>query len=538
MEFGLAITSILGILAGLAVFLFGMSLLSETLKGVAGEKLKKMLERFTNSRIKACVAGAFVTGILQSSSLLMVVFIGFLNAGMMTLEQAVWAMLGAEIGTTVTAQLLAGAISFKLVDLLGLPFLAIGFFSQMRSGKKYVRNVGKIIFAIGLILLGMDLMSDAVSGLKKDPSAEAMLASFGTQPLLGVLAGAIFTAIVQSSSATTALVIAISTTGAITLPGAIAIILGANIGTTFDTHLAAIGSNLSGKKLAFIQSTVNVLGAIAFIPFIYQFSAIMASTSTELPRQIANSHTTFNLVCTVVALPLSAYLVRLSGIFVRGHEVKIERGLKHVDKKISAVPSIALAQIKKEVFRMSEIASEMIKISRNALLENDLSMKKQLLEYEDTLDDLKLALFIMVEDLCKGELNDEDHRNAAMLKSHIIDIERVGDHANNLFELAEKRRELKAEFSAKEKNELKNYFDLATEAYLAAAKAIRNPEERLYKKIIKNEQALDMIQEKIEETESRAKEKKTAIIMVEAFLNLERISDHAKNIMRTLQQGF
>ncbi|MCX8190147.1 MAG: Na/Pi cotransporter family protein [Candidatus Diapherotrites archaeon] len=538
MDLGPLIAPIFGILAGLAVFLFGMSMLSETLKSVAGEKLKKLLERFTNSRIKACAVGAFVTGILQSSSLMMVVFIGFLNAGMMSLEQAVWAMLGAEIGTTVTAQLLAGAVSFKLVDLLGMPFLAAGFFAQLMSRKKSFKSAGKIIFAVGLILLGMDLMSDAVGHIKKDPNAKDLLASFGTQPVLGVLAGAIFTAIVQSSSATTALVIAISTTGAITLPGAIAIILGANIGTTFDTHLAAIGSNISGKKLAFIQSTVNVLGAIAFIPFIYQFSAVMAATSNELPRQIANSHTTFNVVCTAVALPLSAYLVKISGRIIKGHDVRVERGLKHINKKIAAVPSVALAQIKKEVLRMSDIALEMIKISRKALLENDLSMKKQLYEYEDTLDELKLILFIMVEDLCKGELNCEDHRNAAMLKSHIIDIERVGDHANNLFELAEKKRELKTEFSTKEKKELNHYFELATEAYLAGAKALRCAEEVHYKKIIKNEQELDMIQERIEKIESKEKEKKSAIIMVEAFLNLERISDHAKNIMRTLQQGF
>lgn len=528
-----AISTLFSVFGGLAIFLFGLHYLSNSLKKVAGSKLKKLLEKLTSNRLKACAIGAFVTAVIQSSSMTMVTLIGFLNAGMLALEQAVWVMLGAEIGTTITAQIIA----FK-IGTLYLPIIAIGFFTSFFSKNRKMKGIGCIVLGFGLIFMGMHIMSSAVEPLKDEPFFQSMLVAFSREPLFGVLAGAIFTAIIQSSSATTALVIAMGAANIITLPAAIALTFGANIGTTITAQLASIGSRLSSKRLAFVQSMVNIIGVALFLPFIYPFADFIALTSAELPRQIANSHTVFNVIVTAIMLPLSGMLVKLSYAVMKGKEERQERGLKYVNRNIMLVPSIALKQIKKEVQRMSKLTVDMLKLSRKALLEGDLERARHLPEKEDTVDELKIALFPMLEELCKQELSDAERKQAVMLKGHVIDIERVGDHANNLYELAQKMKELKIRLSAKEKKELKRYFKLAQEAYLASVKAMKKPEQKLFKIVLDNERELDAVQDRIEKSEIESANKENAIIMVEALLNLERISDHAKNIIGTLKQGF
>lgn len=526
-------TAIFGVFGGLAIFLFGLRYLSDSLKKVAGSKLKKFLEKLTNNRLKACSIGAFITAIIQSSSMTMVTLIGFLNANMLALEQAVWVMLGAEIGTTITAQIIA----FK-IGMLYLPIIAIGFFTSFFSKSSKWKNIGNIALGFGLIFMGMHIMSSSVKPLKDEPFFQSMLAAFGKQPIFGVLAGAIFTAIIQSSSATTALVIAMGSANIITLPAAISLTFGANIGTTITAQLASIGSRLSSKRLAFIQSMVNIIGVALFFPFIYPFADFIALTSSSLPRQIANSHTIFNVIVTAIMLPLSGSLVKLSYVVIKGEEESLERGLKYVNRNIMLVPSLALRQIKKEVRRMSKLTIDMLTLSRKALLEDNLESAKHLPEKEDIVDELKIALFPMLEELCKQELSNTERKQAVMLKGHVIDIERVGDHANNLFELAQKMKELKIKLSEKEKKELERYFNLAQEAYLASIKLMEKPSQKLFKTVLDNERELDAVQEKIEKMEIASSKKENAIIMVEALLNLERISDHAKNIVGTLKQGF
>jgi phosphate:Na+ symporter len=522
-----------GVFGGLAIFLFGLHYLSDALKKVAGAKLKKLLEKLTSNRVKACAVGAFTTAIIQSSSMTMVTLIGFLNAGILALEQAVWVMLGAEIGTTITAQIIA----FK-IGTLYLPIIAIGFFTFFFSKSRKMKNIGCVLLGFGLIFMGMHIMSSSVKPLKDEPFFQSMLVAFGKEPIFGVIAGAVFTAIIQSSSATTALVIAMGSANIITLPAAIALTFGANIGTTITAQLASIGSRLSSKRLAFAQSMVNILGVALFFPFIYPFADFVALTSTELPRQIANSHTIFNVIVTAIMLPLSGVLVKLSYAAIKGSESELDRGLKYVNKNIMLVPSIALKQIKKEVQRMSKLTIDMLNLARKALLEDDLESAKHLPEKEDLVDELKIALFPMLEELCKQDLSESDRKQAVMLKGHVIDIERVGDHANNLFELAQKMKELKIKLSPSEKKELKYYFDLAQEAYLASIKLMEKPSQKLFKIVLDNERELDTIQEKIEKIEIRSAKKENAIIMVEALLNLERVSDHAKNILGTIKQGF
>ncbi len=521
------------VFGGLAVFLFGLQFLSDALKKAAGSKLRELIGKLTMNRFLACGVGVFTTSIIQSSSMTMVTLIGFLNAGLIELEQAIWVMLGAEIGTTITAQIVA----FK-IGLMFMPIIAIGFFLNFFSKNQKLKLGGSIIFGFGLLFLGMWLMSSGVKPIVKDPIASQLLASFASNPLLGVIAGAVFTAIIQSSSATTGLVIAMGSVGAISLPAAIALSLGANVGTTITGLIASLGSRLSSKRLAVAQASVNIIGVALFFPFIYQFSSLIALTSPDLPRQIANAHTVFNVIVTAVMLPLAGILVWESKKIIRGKEPKLESGLKFVNKNVMIVPSIAIDQVRKEVERMASVALKMLKLSQRALLKYDTVHTAILVEKEELLDKLKFELFVLLEELDKKDISNLDRREIAVLKGHVIDIERVGDHANNLFELAQSMEKKKARFSSSQRRELEEYFKLAIEAFDASFKAIKTGEKKYFNKVFENEASLDSLQEKTEEHSIGKPKKENSPSLLEAAINLERISDHAKNIVQTIKQGF
>ncbi|MEM0360507.1 MAG: Na/Pi cotransporter family protein [Candidatus Diapherotrites archaeon] len=532
-----AVSVLFSVAGGLALFLFSINFLSDSLKRVAGDRLKELLGKLTKSRLRACGIGAMVVTIIQSSSMMMVTLIGFLNAGLIGLEQAIWVMLGAEIGTTITAQIVAFQIG-----LFFFPLMAVGFFISFFAKKEAYKDLGNILFSFGLLFLAMNLMSSGVKPLTKEPEIVSILAFFGENPLFGVLAGAVFTGIIQSSSATTGLVIAMGSAGALTLPAAIALTFGANIGTTVTGLLAAIGSRLSAKRLAVAQAAVNIIGVALFFPFISNFASLIALTAPgDIARQIANSHTAFNLIVTAIMLPFSAFLVWLSKKIVKGEEQKTEQGLKFVNKSIMAMPAVAIGQIAREVERMAEIALEMLTLSRKALVEENMDKAMAIPEKEECLDEIKTSLFLMLEELSKRELSGKQRSEVAILKGHVIDIERVGDHANNLFELAERMNKSNSVFSAKEKSELKEYFLLAITGFEACSKAIKTRDKKYFETVFEVEKKLDnlqrILQEKLE-TGKKAKPSTCQACLLEAALNLERVSDHAKNIVQTIGQGF
>ncbi|MCX6801924.1 MAG: Na/Pi cotransporter family protein [Candidatus Diapherotrites archaeon] len=537
-----AISVFFTVVGGLALFLFSMTFLSDSLKRVAGEKLKEWLGKLTKSRLRACAVGTGVVAIIQSSGMLMVTLIGFLNAGLIGLEQAIWVMLGAEIGTTFTAQLVA----FKLDAMFFFPVMALGFFFSFFAKKEIHKDIGNIIFSFGLLFLAMNLMASGAGTLKDDPGIASLLASFGENPLLGVIAGFVFTGIIQSSSASTGLIIAMGSAGVLGLPAAIALTLGANIGSTVTGMLASIGSKVSAKRLSAAQASVNIIGVVLFFPFILQFASFIATTAPgDLPRQIANSHTIFNLIVTAFMLPLSGSLVWLSTKIVKGEDPKVEHGLKYVNKSIMAMPSVAVAQLQKEIERMAEIALGMLSLSRDALVEGQLKKAASISGNEETLDEIRASLAAMLEELGSRELSAKHRREIAILKAHVIDIERVGDHANNLYELAQRVHSGNGGLSGKDKKQVNEYFLLAVEGFGDCVKAIKTRDKKYFEMVFEAEKKLDnlqlSLQEKLE-TKKGAKAGAEAGIcqacLLEAAINLERVSDHAKNIVQTIEQGF
>ncbi|MFQ6137002.1 MAG: Na/Pi cotransporter family protein [Candidatus Hydrothermarchaeales archaeon] len=529
---------VFGIVGGLALFLYGLRTLSDGLKKMAGDRLKEMLEKLTNRPAKGVLVGTFTVGVIQSSSIMMVTLIGLLNAGLLTLEQAVGVMLGAEIGTTITAQIVA----FK-IETFYLPIIAVGFCLYYLAKTKKTRYVGQAMLGFGILFLGMSIMKDGVRPFRSDPFALDILANFGRIPILGIIAGAIFTGIIQSSTATTGLVIAMGMENVITLPSAIAIIFGANIGTCITGLLASIGSSLSAKRTSAAQFFVNILGVALFFPFISSYAGLVAITSPNLPRQIANAHTIFNVTVTLIMLPLVGLIVAVVKKVVPGEEIRIDRGVKFLDARILNTPSLALAQALKETSRMAKMTSEMLKLSMKSFETGDMRLAKTVKKEEEAVDELDDIIEAYLTRISEKDLSEDQTRKLAILLHSIGDIERVGDHAHNIAELAEKKAKEGLIFSHFASEELQSMFEKVKNGYDKAIAVLENEDEELGKKVLDIEKEVDVMEREFEVNHLERLKKGickpvSGPVFIDVIRNLERISDHSHNIVSAVLIGF
>jgi len=515
---------------GLALFLYGLRILSDALKRVVGDRMRELLERLTGKAYRGAIVGALASGILQSSSMTMVLLIGLINAGALTLTQGIGVMLGSEIGTTLTAQLIA----FK-VGHFYLPVIAIGFIlAEVFRGKK-AGDIGRIILGFGLLFLGMDVISSGLRGLSEAPTVLQLLRSCGSNAVLGVLVGAGVTAIIQSSSAMTAMVIAMGSAGIITLPAAIALILGANIGTTITGMIASIGSSLSSRRLAVAQVLVNVLGVAAFLPFVLPYSRLVATTATSLTRQIANAHTFFNVTVTLILLPLVGGLVWLTKRLITGRETLVDTAPQFLGDEFLNAPAIALEQARKELFRMGELTTAMLHSCREALLGGERGEVETVLETEETIDVLNRAIGAFLDRIDASELSSLDAKRLHALQHVSGDIERVGDHAVNIAERAEVVIKRGFVFSQEASRDLSDMFDKAVRLYRLSLRTLEREDRTLAEEVFELEKEVDRLEirykeDHIERLECGICNSAAGILYVEVLRNLERIGDHAVNI--------
>lgn len=341
---------ILPLLGGLALFLYGMRIMGEGLQKVAGDRMRKFLEVVTGFPVIGVLVGAIVTSIIQSSSATTVMVVGFVNAGLMTLRQAISVIMGANIGTTVTAQLIA----FKLTDYV-MPIIALGFAMYFFSKRRQFKYIGFFILGFGILFLGLNTMADAMAPLREYKGFTDFIILFGDYPLLGVFLGIIMTMLIQSSSATIGILMAMATQGLVPLGTAIPVLLGDNIGTCITAVLASIGAGLSARRAAMAHVCFNSAGTIIFLiflPFFKEF-VLMISPPADIARQIANAHTSFNVLNTLIFLPMIGLLERLVVNIVAGEEVEIKRGPMYLDERFLNSPSIALSLATKEIIRMA-----------------------------------------------------------------------------------------------------------------------------------------------------------------------------------------
>ncbi len=525
---------------GLALFLFGMKVLSQGLQMAAGDKLKKLLEKLTNNKLKGVGIGALVTAIIQSSSITTVTLVGLINAGIIDLGQAVPVIMGANIGTTVTAQLIA----FH-VGKFALPIIAIGFLAYSVSKKDMHKYLGQVLLGFGILFLGMNLMSSEAKSLVHDQRIMNLMITMGQVPAWGILAGTVFTGIIQSSSATSGLVISMGmgSEKLMSLNAAVAIILGANIGTCVTVGLASLGSTLSSKRAALCHVLFNVIGVVIFAIIFSPFIALVKMTSGSIGRQIANAHLIFNITTTLILLPLSAVLISVVKKMIPGEEIKVEEGPKYLDEHTLQTPGIALAMAEKETVRMARIALSMIEASRVALFDRDPKQIDVVKQKEKTVDTLDDAIEIFMSKIDKEGLSEKQQVNLAVLTHAISDIERIGDHANNICELAAQRIERKVRFSEEAFEELKEVFEKTDLSVMKCIDVIKNGDLAAISKIKQIEQEVDgmviqMEQNHLERLEQGFCLPNAGPVYLDVLRNLERITDHTHNIACAKSIGF
>jgi phosphate:Na+ symporter len=526
---------IVQVLAGLALFLFGIKTLSDGLKKLAGSKLKKLLERMTSNKYKGILVGGLTTALIQSSSLTMVTQIGLMNAGLLTLEQSVGIIMGQEIGTTVTAQIVAFPVGnfFYLMIMVGFILMVFPRF------RKY-QHIGQVLLGFGVLFLGMKTMSGGAKGILEYPAVTDLLVRFGATPILGVIAGAVFTAVIQSSSATTGLVIAMGMNNVITLPSAIALILGANIGTCVTGFIASLGSCKSAKRAAFIQIFINIVTVAIFMPFIQPFSNLITMTSANLPRQIANAHTIYNVAAILIILPFTRYIVMLTKKAIPGEIIKTEeRSTKYLDERFLRTPFMAISQAAREVNRIANIALKMIDMSKNALLGNKMKSADKVFESEDLVDELCYQTESFLDQIPTNELSDEEFQKYIKLMHALTDIERTADLSTNMAVSAADKINKNKKFTPVARREMNTLFEKARLAYKDSVDALRTGDKDLAKEVLKLEDQIDAFEKKYKRNHIRRLREgkcdiRSDVIFTDTLRNLERIGDHADNIANSV----
>ncbi len=528
---------ILALLAGSGVFMAGMNMLSSNLEKIAGNKMKSLLGKISNNRFAGVGIGASVTAIIQSSAATTVMAIGFVNAGVMTLMQATAIIMGANIGTTVTG-LLVSLSSFD-ISLYFSVFTFIGIMMMFIKNDK-VKIIGGILAGLGLLFVGLDLMSNAFN----DPAIKEFFIKIFTSinfPLLLILCGIVFTALLQSSSAATGLVIVMVGNGAIDVSSALFIILGSNIGTCVTAIIASIGTTTNAKRTAFIHLAFNVIGTIIFTIFIWIFTPYIVSFLDAIfpnngEMQIALFHIIFNVTTTLLLLPFIKWLVRLAELVIR--EKKKESApaftLKYVDDRLLTTPPIALMQVKKEVEYMASLANENLERSFDVIFLKDKTKIDKVYEVEEHINFMNNALTKYLIKLSSLVNSDEEKIIGSYF--HVLnDIERIGDHAENFLEVGIKLIENNLSFSKEGEEEVKTMYSKVLAMYDLAIEGFDDVKKNHLKELDKYEQQLDDMKDDLSSSHfDRLADGKCSIEMGDMFYSiisgLERVGDHLVNV--------
>ena len=530
----------LNFLGGFGLFLFGMEFMGEGLQKAAGSKMKNLLGILTSNRFLGVLVGAGVTALIQSSSATTVMIVGFVNAGLMSLTQAVGVIMGANIGTTVTAWIvsLGEWTEFLKPSVLAPVFIVVGVGLIMFAKKSQVKSIGQILFGFGSLFLGLDMMSSAAKPLSKLEEIRNLFVILGNSPLLGVLIGAVVTAIIQSSSASVGILQALALAGLVPWSSAIYIILGQNIGTCVTALLSSIGAGINAKRAAFIHFLFNVIGSLIFmIVAIVAFKIVVPQYQNILINvtDISIVHTTFNVLNTLLLFPFSKGLVYLAEHLITGRQQKSEEVIQHLDERILETPSFAIENVIKEVLRMGHITSVNVNTAIKALFEKDEKKIQEVFEKERTINAMQQGINAYLVKLSNVSLAEKEQLTVTELFHMVSDIERVGDHADNIAELAVNLKDDALEFSDQAKKELQDISSTALNCFETALKAYELRDKNLANQVIPLEAQVDKLEEKLRSRHiKRLIEEKcnplAGIIFLDMISNVERISDHASNI--------
>ena len=528
---------ILSLVGGLGLFLFGMELMSDAIEKVAGARLRRILEIFTSNRFMGMIVGIIFTGIVQSSSACTVMVVSFVNSGLMNLYQAAGVILGANIGTTVTSQL----VSINLSEIAPA-FLLAGVVVMMFVKKGNVKQVAEVVVGFGILFVGLSTMSDAMEGMKEVPEVVNLLMSLKNH-FLGTLVGFLLTAIIQSSSVTVSIVLLLASQGLLELPICLYIILGCNIGSCVTALLASMAGKKDAKRAALIHFLFNVIGtAIIYVVLFFAEEPIInliQSMSSDSGRFVANAHTMIKVFQVIILFPFSNWLVKLAIKCVPGEDKKVgyreSYQLKYIGEKVVFNPSTAVVDVIKELERMAYLANENLNRAMNALITLDEDDIEEVYEVEKNINFLNRAITDYLVKINQTTLPIEDLKSLGALFHVANDIERIGDHAENVADAARQRKETGVTISKEAQKELGEMLDMVNKIIQYSIEMfVKSDEARLQEVLVLE----DKVDEKERELQRAHVERLTrgectpeaGMIFSDVVSGLERVSDHATNI--------
>ena len=534
----MSLTMTMSLLGGLALFLYGMKMMGEGLEKAAGDKLRRLLESLTRNPIIGLLVGVVFTMIIQSSSATTVMVVGFVNAGLLDLMQATGVILGANIGTTVTAWIVAGFQAMTFMPLI----LLVGVAMIMFVKRLKLQRIGQIVAGFGMLFVGMDMMKNAMSPLAESAEFARLMTTF-SNPLLAMLMGVAITAVIQSSSASVGILELLALQGLVPLETSLYIIMGTNIGTCVTAMLAAIGATRTARRAALIHLMFNVLGTLVVFVLVSVLPVANWLSAIKDPAlQIAVAHTSFKVFEVMCFIALRGYLVKLVMILVPGDDTRTEeRRLKYLDDRILSTPPIAVAQISKEIERMGDIAVDNLSRAMDAFFDKNAALIPEVEHNEDAINYLNHEITRYMVSVSQLDLPADDMKRMGALFHVVNDLERIGDHAENMAEYAQSRIDDEIPFSDESIREMHEMLSKTLELCRLALNVFHTRDRKLLPQVLVREENIDDLEKElqrnhVERLTRGACTPRSGMVFSDMLSNLERVADHATNIGFSIQE--
>ncbi len=522
---------IAGVIGGLGLFLFGIHIMSNSMKSLSTGLLRDMLERVTSNRIKSVFLGVIVTALIQSSSATSVILIGFINAGVMKLASALPVIFGANIGTTVTAQLIA----FKLTKS-AMVFVFFGAIVHLFAEKEKTKNRALAVIGFGILFLGLAMMGSSVKPLAQNEAIVNSFLIFGTYPLLGILAGLIVTVILQSSSTVIGMVIALASAGLLDLTSSIYIVLGDNIGTCITAIIASAGGKRDSRRLAFGHALFNIIGTLIALPLVPLYIRYLPMLSGDIARQIANTHTIFNVVNTIILLPFVPVFVKILEKIVPGKDYEPKEG-GYLEEHLLSTPGLAIRAALRELSVMLSVCRDMLEKARQCTENFNHILKNEIVVDENSVDDMQKKITAYLAEVTQSRLTDKQRYLVPAIIHSVNDVEKVADYCEDIAKLSERLYENDLSFSEEAKAELRKVFDKTAALMKHTKQALDNNDERAALIALNIEEEIDALIEQYKLNHIRRLEQgvcvsNAGLVFSDILTNIERLNDHLCNIAK------
>ena len=534
------VSIIIPFVGGLGMFIYGMQIMAQGLENAAGDRMKSLLGVLTKNKFFGVLLGAFITAVIQSSSATTVMVVGFVNAGIMNLQQAMGVIMGANVGTTITGWLVSSVEWAEFLSPSTLAPLAImlGVIIMLTGKRRSSKDVSSIVIGFGLLFVGISTMSASVAPLKDSEAFCSIFVKLGHNPILGIIAGAVVTAVIQSSSASVGILQSLAAAGLVPFGAAIYIIMGQNIGTCVTAILSSMGAKKNAKTAALMHLLFNIIGIVLFsiVAIIYLKTVNPAwATGTITQTQISMVHTIFNIATTVMLFPLSDYIIKLAKKIGKVEDGEKDDSMVLLDERMMETPSLALQSLFSEVIRMGHIVEKSLQVAKDVLFSLNEDEIQLLREDEETVDKLSAGITSYAIKLTSLQISQREHQDVAHILQVVSDMERISDYCENISEFAEALAEKKVMFSEVGREHLTEMIEVCTDSYLNALKAFEENDKDSALKTIEKETEADGMEislraKHIERLTNNQCNTEAGIVFLDTLVCMERISDHARNI--------